>query len=122
PMALFGLELHSAGGGQLIGARLSVTIGNAPSGFDPALGLEAIKSWIKRSLLDVKDVFRHLMDPVGNRQTVPRIMLKRFQDQHVERAINEIWFLFGHRQIRLDCLGETSLNRSEERRVGKECR
>jgi hypothetical protein len=28
---------------------------------------------------------------------MPRIMLKRFQDQHVERAVNEVGFLFRHK-------------------------
>jgi len=28
---------------------------------------------------------------------VPRIMLERFQDQHVERSVNEVRFLFRHK-------------------------
>src|SRR5437660_1201659 len=35
---------------------------------------------------------------------MPRIVLQRFQDQHVERAVNEVGFFFGH--CNLDSLGE----------------
>jgi hypothetical protein len=45
----------------------------------------------------VQNVFRHLLDPIRDRQSVPRIMLERFQDQHVERAVDKVWFLFRHK-------------------------
>jgi hypothetical protein len=38
---------------------------------------------------------------------MPGIMLERFQDQHVERSVNKVGFLFGHKSVaHLDSLGE----------------
>jgi hypothetical protein len=28
---------------------------------------------------------------------VPRVVLERLQDQHVERSVNQVWFLFRHK-------------------------
>src|SRR5439155_11373313 len=68
---------------------------------------------IKRTLFDVQNVFRHLVDAIGNREAVPRIMLERFQDQHIERSVNEVWFLPGHNCLfYLDSLGEELFNLS----------
>jgi len=45
----------------------------------------------------VQNIFRYLLDPIGNGKPVPRIVLECFQDQHVERSVNEVWFLFRHK-------------------------
>jgi len=85
-----------SGRGQFVIARFAIVIGNAPLGLDPTLCFQTVKRGIKRSLLDVQNILRHLLNPIGDGKAVPRVVLERFQDQHVERAINEVRFFLGH--------------------------
>ncbi len=111
PMLLFRGQLFAAGRGQFVIARFAIVIGDAPLGFDPALRFQAIKRGIKRSLFNMQDVLRHLLYPIGDGEAVPRIVLERFQDQHVERAVNEVRFFLGHTLFcYLDSLGEQLFN------------
>jgi hypothetical protein len=45
----------------------------------------------------MQNVLRHLLDPIGDPEPVPRVVLERLQDQHVEGSVNQVWFLFGHK-------------------------
>ena len=106
PMLLFRRELFAAGRGQFVIARFAIVVGHAPFRLDPALRFQSVKRRIKRTLLDVQNIFRHLLDPVRDSEAVSRIVLERFQDQHVERAVNKVWFFFCHNVFDLDSLGE----------------
>src|SRR5262249_8065474 len=107
PMLLFRRELLSSGGSQFVVASFSIAIGDTPFGFDPPLCLQTIKSRVEGTLLHAQNFVRHLLNAVRNGEPVPRVMLERFQDQHVERAVNEIWFFSGHGRVCLDSLDET---------------
>src|SRR5688572_32533961 len=80
--------------------RLSIVFGGAPAGADPAALLEPVQRGIERALADRQRVAGGLLDPAGHRVAMRRPPAERLQDQQVERAAE----------------------RSEERRVGKECR
>src|SRR5262249_35199981 len=109
PMLLLCRELLSSGGSQFIIASLSIAIGDTPFCSDPALGLETIKGRVEGTLLHAQNFLRHLLNAVRNGEPVPRIMLERLQDQHVEGAVNEIWFFSGHGRVCLDSLDETTI-------------
>ena len=96
-MLLFRGELLATSGRQSVLPRLAIVIGHAPFCLDPSLCFQPIKRRIKRTLLNAQNVFRHLLDPIGDRESVPRIVLERFQDQHFERSVNQIGFLSGHK-------------------------
>src|SRR5438477_7179526 len=104
-MLLFSRKLFPSGRSQFVIARFAIVIRSAPLGLDPALCFQTIKRRIKRTLLDTQNVFRYLVNPISNGQPMPRLVLQCFQDQHVERAVNEIWFVLGHVCAHPDCLG-----------------
>jgi hypothetical protein len=124
-MVFFCCQLFSSRTGQFVVARFAIVFGYAPRRLDPTLCLKSIKSGIERTLFDTQDIFRHLLDPVRDRQPMSCIVLERFKDQHVERSVNEVGFLFCHKGlVDLDSLGERivhffpRLSRGECRRVG----
>jgi hypothetical protein len=39
------------------------------------------------------------VDAIGDGQAMSRIVLERFQDQHIERAVNQVRFFFGHNEL-----------------------
>ena len=89
--------LFAARRGQFVVARPAIVIGHAPLRLDPTLRFQTIERGIKRTLFNVQNILRHLLNAIGDREPVPRIMLERLQDQHVERAVNEVRFLFRHK-------------------------
>ena len=90
-------ELFASGRGQFVITGFAIVIGHAPFRRDPPLSFQTVKGGIKRSLLDVQNVLRHLLDPIGDGEAVPGIMLERFQDQHVECSVDEVRFFFRHK-------------------------
>src|SRR6266446_10404080 len=62
PMLLFRGQLLAAGRGQFVIARLAIAIRHAPFRLDPALSFQTIKRRVKRSLLDMENFLRHLLD------------------------------------------------------------
>src|SRR5215831_16578783 len=95
-MLLFRLKLLSPCSSKSVVTRFPIVIRKAPFCFDPALGLQSVECRIKGALLDVENLFRHLLNSVRNREAMPWIMLEGFEDQHVEGAVNEVRFFFGH--------------------------
>src|SRR4030095_7505234 len=94
-MFLFGRKLLPSGGGQFVIARLAIVVLHAPLCLDQSVRFQSVKRWIKRSLLDVQNVFRHLMDPVRDSESMSRVVLERFQNHDLERSANEIGFFLG---------------------------
>ena len=95
----FDMRSHSrALDGQLpaSGRRQAVVLGapaelrHRPFGFDPAPMLEAMQGRVERALVDLEHVFGDLLDALGDRPPVLRILLERAQDQQVERAGKQV--------------------------------
>src|SRR6266446_5483737 len=86
-MLLFRGELFAAGGGQFVITRLAIVLGNVPLGANPTLCLRTIERGIKRTLLNAQNLFRHLLYSIGNFESMPRSVLKRFQEQHVQPPV-----------------------------------
>jgi hypothetical protein len=96
-MRFFGGELLAARRSQFVIARFAIVVGDAPFRLDQTLGFQSVERGIELALLNVQNIFRHLMNPIRNREAVPRIVLERFKDQHIQRAVNEVGFLLGHK-------------------------
>jgi hypothetical protein len=82
--------LPSAGAreGVILGA--AILLGHAPGCLDPALVFEPMESRIERALLDLQDVARQLLDPFREGPAMLRLELQRFQNEEVERPLNEV--------------------------------
>ena len=61
-----------------------------PPGRDPATFLEALEGRVERSLLDREHRIRQELDLLGDRIAVERLDGQRLQDEHVERAFEEL--------------------------------
>jgi hypothetical protein len=49
-----------------------------------------MERWIQRSLVDFEHMLRHLLDPLGDRPAVLRLLLQRSEDQEVESALKKV--------------------------------
>lgn len=76
--------------GEAVELRAAVLLRNAPGGFDETLIFEAVKRGVQRSLLYLKDFTRQLPDPPGDRPPMQRLAANRFEDQQVERSLNQV--------------------------------
>src|SRR6185436_12999707 len=90
PRGLFMRKALLAGFRQAVKPRPTIVFRRAPIGGDPTLFLETLQSGVERSLLDLKDFFRELPDPLRDRPAVQRLERDGLQDQQVDGALNEI--------------------------------
>src|SRR5204863_8179086 len=73
---------------QRVKLRLAVIFRSAPLGSDPATLLEPQQGGIKRALVELKQVFRDLLDTLGNAIAVQRAYgVKGLQNNEVECAL-----------------------------------
>src|SRR4051812_27468398 len=62
----------------------------APLRLDPPLLLQLVQRRVERSLSHLQDLIRHLADALRDRPAVHRLERDHFQNQKVQRALNEI--------------------------------
>src|SRR5206468_1963348 len=75
--------------------RFPAVLALSPFGGDQPLMLQPIERGIERALRNLQRVVGHLLDPQEYAVAVERLQRHRFQDQHVERAREQIG-AFGH--------------------------
>src|SRR5262245_43899982 len=92
PVGALLLELPAPEARQRIEARVAAGVGRRPRRAEPAALLEAMQRRIERPLLHLHDVAGHLLQPPRDRVAVDRTERDDFQDQHVERALQEVGF------------------------------
>ena len=63
---------------------------DTPFGLDPPLVFETMKRRIQRSLVDFEHVLGNLLDPLGDRPAVLRLLVKRSEDEEVEGALEKV--------------------------------
>jgi hypothetical protein len=61
-----------------------------PRGFDPASRFEAVKRWIERTRFNLEQIFRGLLDALGDRVAVRGSKEKRTKNQKVEGSLEEL--------------------------------
>ncbi len=98
PAFRFFLELLASGASQGVILRLAVIFGNTPLGGDPAALLEAQQRRIERSLVQLQQVFRDLLDAHSDPEAVHRPHgIERLQHQQIKCSLQD--FAFGRRHI-----------------------
>src|SRR5688500_19224041 len=92
-------EVPAAECRELVVLRLPVVLREPPLGLDPAAFLEAVERRVERPLVDAEQGVGDLADPARDGVAVARPPRKGLQNQHVERALEEIEIfggVFGH--------------------------
>ena len=87
PVRQFFFELLAAGFREGVKLGAAIIFGGAPFRADPFLAFQAIERGIERALLDLQDVARDLLDALGDAPAVHRFERESFQDQQIERAL-----------------------------------
>ena len=82
-----------------------MVFGFTPFGANPALLFQAMQCGIKRSLLHLQHVVRYLLNPLSDGPAMNRPEREGFQDQQVQRSLDQIgrpgqdgWLLLGNLQ------------------------
>src|SRR5437762_789834 len=88
PTLCFCEQLFAASPRQRVKLRLAVIFRGAPFGSDPATLLEAQQGRIERALVQLEQVFRNLLDTLGDAIAVQRAHgVKGLQNNEVKRAL-----------------------------------
>src|ERR1041384_1464000 len=90
PLIDFVLELLAPRLREGVELGLAARLVLLPLGLDEPLMLQPMERGIQRPLLDLQHVARRRLDALGNRPAVARLGGQRLQNEHVERALNEI--------------------------------
>src|SRR5262249_5114192 len=90
PAAQLALELFAAVAGQRVELGVASQIGLLPFSPNPALLLEPVQRGIQRALADRERVAREELNALGDAPSVERSPGDGFQDQQIERALQEI--------------------------------
>ena len=108
PPAGFDVELLPAQRRQAIELRAAVVLGRAVLERDPPALDQAVQRRIQRPLLHQQHVVRSLLDRLGNGVAVRRADPQRSQNQHVQRALQQLdAFLLLPGVFQVDILGES---------------
>src|SRR5215469_13823908 len=81
---------------ELVVFRAPVIVRCSPVRFDPTTALQTMQGRIKRPLLYLKNVTRHLLNAFGNSPTVLRTKCERTQDEEVESTLRKVDPLHWH--------------------------
>src|SRR5215469_798130 len=90
PHLAFLLELRPFGCRQRIEPRLPARLRLCPLRADPSLLLQSLQRRIKRALLHLQHLIRHLLNPLRNRPAMLRLKRKRLQNQQTQRPLHKI--------------------------------
>src|SRR5437868_4113661 len=83
-------ELSFTGAREMVELRLAIVLRCPPLGGDPASILEAMQRGVERALVHLQDIARDLLNPLGYPPAVHGLKGERFQDEHVERALEDV--------------------------------
>jgi hypothetical protein len=92
PVGALLVELLTAEPGERIEAGLASSVGRGPFSCEPAALFEAMERGIERALLDLQDVAGHLLQALRDGVAVDRAEGDDFQDEDVERALEQVGF------------------------------
>src|SRR5215469_12055982 len=86
---------------ELVVFRAPVIVRCSPLRLDPTTALQTMQGRIKRPLLYLKNIARHLLNALGNGPAVLRTKRERAQDQEVESTLRKVdplhWHVFPFR-------------------------
>src|SRR6266498_364466 len=82
-------ELSPSGTRQGVELGLTPCFRLLPLGLQPSLLFQSVEGGIKRTLIDLNDGFRNLLEPLRDAVAVRRLQGKDLENQHVERALRD---------------------------------
>ena len=74
----------------------AIVLGDFPFGSNQALAFEPVERGIERALTQLQHALGPLLDAFGHAPPVHRLELQRLENQHVERALEEIASVLRH--------------------------
>src|SRR5581483_9508606 len=80
---------------QRVVAGAPIVLRRVPRRADEALALEAVERGIERPLPHLEEMLRAVLEPLGDAPAMHGAELQRFQDEHVERALEQLVARFG---------------------------
>src|SRR5262249_4731136 len=99
----FDFQLFPAGAGQRIELRPPRIVGVAPFGVDPSGALQSLKCCEKRTWVDFENAARNLLNPARNPETMHGFEAECFENEHVERALDNVGLGGVHRGEIMSC-------------------
>src|SRR5439155_21425211 len=90
PVGGGGLELLLPGAGEFVKPRAARVLRVAPLGVQPSSAFETLERRQQGTRIHLEDAARDLLDAAGNAEAVHRLEAQSFQDEHVERALDDI--------------------------------
>src|SRR5580765_1587409 len=90
PLRRLRLERRAAGLRQLVELRVSPRIRLTPLRRDEPLLLEAMQRRIQRTLRDLQDILRHLLDALRDRPAMLRLGGQGLENQEVQCPLDEV--------------------------------
>lgn len=85
-------ELFAARRSQAIIPSLAIVVRGSPKRGNPTPIFETVQCRVKRAVLDLQDLFRPLLDYVGDRVAVRWTRNQCLQDEQVQRALQHFAF------------------------------
>src|SRR5260221_118690 len=85
-------QLLAAGRRKPVIAGLAIVLRGSPERGNPAPVLQAMQSGIERSVLHLENVFRAMLDGVGDRVSVRRAEYQSLQNKQVQRTLQHLTF------------------------------
>src|ERR1039458_3616251 len=116
PRGRLAFELPTTPPGEAVEPGAAIVVRLSPLGVEHAFALEPLKRQEQRSGIDPKDTARMLLDAARNPEAMHRLQAQRLEDEHVQRALDDIGRYVGHvrsagsspivRRLLLDATGE----------------
>ncbi len=97
PVRFLARQLLAALGRQFVKLSLPAVVGLAPLRCEPPSFFQAMQRRVQRALLHLQHFLGDLPDSLRNPVAVYRSELNNFQDQHIQRALQQVGFLDRHR-------------------------
>src|SRR5580704_7663159 len=107
PIRGFDLQLLLAAAGERVELGAARVLGLAPLRVQPSGALQPLQRREQRSWIHLEYAARDLFHAAGDTKAMHGLQAQRFQDQHVQRALDYVRFLVVHTRevsiLTLDC-------------------
>src|SRR5262245_37341289 len=90
PAGLFPFQVLATGSGQAIETGPTIVVGHPPRGRDPTVTFQTLQGRIQRALLQLEDIVRQLLDPLGDGPSVQRLQRNGLEYQEIHGALHEV--------------------------------
>ena len=96
PVVCLALQLFSPCAAQSVKPSLTIVFRCSPFGTDPASPFHAVERGIERALFHFQHILGDLLNLANDRITVHGTDYQSFQNQHVQRSLEQFWFRLFH--------------------------